>query len=49
MKSRLFMAVLAVGALLLGGLVFGVVLANNRERQRDLERRERLERLGRTV
>ena len=47
MKSRLVVVVLALGALLLGGLVFGIARATSRERQMELERRERLARLGR--
>lgn len=49
MKSRLVVAALALGCLAVGGgLVFGIALANSRERELDRQRRERLERLGRS-
>jgi len=47
-KSRLVMAALAFGGLVIGGLVFGIARANSRERELERERRERLERLGRS-
>ena len=47
MKSVLVVAGLVLGALVVGGLVFGVARANSREREVELQRRERLTRLGR--
>jgi hypothetical protein len=46
-KSRLVVAGLALGALVVGALAFGIARANSRMSEAELQRRERLERAGR--